>query len=244
MIRPRWTHALATAVLLGGLLAGCGDDGDGGEASAEASAEGSAPESTAGADGTDATDDASTDDAGAGGAEGCPDETTLGVVFKASTGEDEEIVAPDTVFPAAHFTLDLDGSGYGPVLSGVLSTDPADDVEALTHTNPDQPEADHRRVLVLLEGPAEGATEFPLGVYDVTFEGGVVDATEGMGLAQLDVQDGEASRQAANFTELELTHVGDGTICGELRAVGRSDDTSQPPTHVEGAFVADYTEVP
>ena len=120
----------------------------------------------------------------------------------------------------------------------MLSTDPDDDVESLTHTNPDQPAADHRRVLVLLKGPAEGSTDFPLGVYDVTFEGGVVEATEGMGLAQLDVQDGEVSRQAANFTELELTHVGDGTICGELRAVGRSDDTSQPPTHVEGAFVA------
>lgn len=223
---------LAAAAALA-LLAGCSsDDGDDdGGVSAE------------GAPGTEAAADTSTTES-EGSAEGCPSTTTLTAVTETTYEGDVEVIPPGTEFPAAHVTVDLDGSGFGPVLSGVLSTDASEDVASMTHASTDQPTGDVVRVELLLTGPAEGETEFPLGVYDVTFEDGKVSATEGMGLDELDVVDAESAKQAANFTELELTYVGDDKICGELRPVDRSDETSQAATWVEGSFVAEYSEQP
>lgn len=236
------TMAAFAAVAL--LLAGCGDDDE--------TASGGDDVETAAEDTSSATSEASEDTAESGGDSGdgdagtedCPDSTRLHAVTETTYEGDEEVLAEGTEFPAAHFTLDLDGSGFGPVLSGVFSTEASEDVASMTHANPDAPPDGVRRVEVILEGPAEGETEFPLGVYDVTFADGKVDATEGMGLAQLDIVEGSSAKQARNFTELELTHIGDDVICGEFRPVDRSDDTSQAPTWVEGEFVASYSEQP
>lgn len=221
-----------------GLVPACGDDdGDAEDSGAPSTdATGGAGESTSSTSGAGETgDDAGTMD--------CPAATRLHAVTEASAG-DVEILADGTAFPSAHFTLDLDGSGFGPVLSGVFSTDADEDVASMTHTPLDPAPADVRRVAVLLEGPSEGETVFPLGVYDVTFSDGKVAPTESTGLSQLDVQEGSSAAQARNFSELELTHVGDDVICGELRPVDRSDDTSQAPTWLEGEFVATYSEQP
>ncbi len=193
-------------------------------------------------EGTAESDDDSGD--GDAGTEDCPSETLLHAVTETTFEGDVEAVAEETEFPAAHFTLDLDGSGFGPILSGVFSTDASEDVTSMTHAALEPAPDGVTRVEVLLEGPAEGETEFPLGVYDVTFADGKVDSTEGKGLAQLDIQEGSSAKQARNFTELELTHIGDDVICGEFRPVDRSDDTSQAPTWVEGEFVASYSEQP
>lgn len=53
--------------------------------------------------------------------------------------------------------------------------------------------ADETKAMLSVEDavPHIFGTEFPLGVYDVTFADGKVDSTEGMGLSQLDVVEGE-----------------------------------------------------
>ncbi|WCO67513.1 hypothetical protein PO878_02110 [Iamia majanohamensis] len=248
--RTMRTRLLVTAVATALLVASCGGDGGGEDATADAVAA-DTPTADAGAadeggDAEDADEGGDADGAGTGdeAVEGCPEETRLGVTVETTYEGDREVVPADTAFPAGHFTFDLDGSGYGPILHGVLSTAGDEDAESLAVGEPDPPEAGTFRVLVLLEGPPEGTTEPPLGVYDVTYEDGTVDATEGMGLAELDVQEGDGQLQAGNFNELEITHVGEGLICGEIRPVDRSEETSQAPTTIEGEFVATYSEQP
>lgn len=241
-------RTLLTLLCALALVAGaCGDDDEGGGDDAEVGAtDTTVAETTAADDGGDDTaeGDTAVGDGGGAAVEGCPDETRLGVTVETTYEGDREVVPADTAFPAAHFTFDLDGSGFGPILHGVLSTAAEEDAESLAIGEPDPPEEGTFRVLVLLEGPPEGTTEPPLGVYDVTYEDGTVEATEGMGLAELDVQEGDTQLQGSNFNELEITHLGDGLICGEIRPVDRSEETSQAPTTIEGEFVASYSEQP
>lgn len=229
------------------LVVGCGDDDDTAavDTDAESSTDGAETSSSAPAVADDEADEGADAEADEDAdASTCPSETLLTATTETTYEGDVEVLAPDTAFPAGHFTLDLDGSGFGPILDGVFSTDASEDVASMTHTALDPPPEGVRRVEVLLEGPAEGETEFPLGVYDVTFADGTVDATEGMGLSHLDVVEGDTGYTARNFTELEITHIGDDVICGEFRSVDRSEDTSQAPTWVEGEFVAGYSEQP
>ncbi len=244
--RRRSATGVVAVLLVGALLVGCGgDDADttsGSAADATTPDESNGPEVTSSDEESGADDDAET--AAGGDPAGCPTETSLAAVTETTYEGDVEVLAPDTVFPVGHFTLDLDGSGYGPILDGVFSTDASEDVASMTHTATDAPPPGVRRIEVLLEGPAAGETEFPLGVYDVTFADGKVDATPGMGLAHLEIVEGDTGATARNFTELELTHIGDDVICGEFRPVDRSGETSQAPTWLEGSFIADYSEQP
>ncbi|WP_370324781.1 hypothetical protein [Euzebya sp.] len=180
------------------------------------------------------------------GVEGCPAETTLSITQVSLDFPDEELL-PETTFAGGHFVLDLDGSGFGPTLGGTLTTDPTADPVALGESwaSPGAPPEGEAHVTMLFEGPPEGATEFPLGTYGVTFTDDVFAPTEGMGLSALNLFTADGSNRPLNRDNaVELTHIGDGVICGTVTSTGREPGPSNPVRHVDGAFVATVTEQP
>jgi hypothetical protein len=265
---PSLRPALACLVLLALVLAGCGGD-EPGASDDVAATEPDAPDATPA---TGAVSDGGSDEgpdegpesepesepdeepgqepapAGEGpaaGVDGCPATTELSVTLVRTDGEEE--VLPATAFPAGHFVLDLDGSGFGPILAGAMSTDVAADAVAVGESwaSPATPAAGQAVLSVQLQGPAAGETTYPLGPYGQTEADGVVAPTEGMGLATLSLltPDG-SSRTAARDNVVELTHLGDGVICGTISPSDREPAQSNPVTHVEGAFAATLAEQP
>lgn len=176
---------------------------------------------------------------------GCPTSTEIGIGLVRTDGEEE--ILPPTAFSGGHFVLDLDGSGFGPQLGGVLTTDGSADPVALGETwwSPDAPADGALHISILLLGPPAGATEFPLGVYGVTFTDSSFAPTEGMGLAALERHNPDGSSNPMNRdNQLELTHVGEGMICGTIGPSGREPASSNPVTEVTGSFVATMATQP
>ena len=176
--------------------------------------------------------------------DGCASETTITATRVSQDFDPVELVPPGTPITGGHFVLDLDGFGFGPLMSGRLTTDPSLDLESLDGDAPPSPTAGQAHIAIGLEGPPVGATEYPLGAYGVTFDDDTFSPTEGMGLTQLEIATSEGNFTTRRDNEVEITHIGDGMLCGTIRSTGREPGPSNPVTNVEGSFVATYSEQP